>query len=86
MTFLNELIIIVYYVYLLKSINYPDKAYIGYTGNVDLLLSEHNAGLASHTSKYMPWELVTCISFQQQSRALALKSGSGKFFAKKHFW
>lgn len=40
-----------------------------------------------HTSKYLPWELVTYVGFQDDQRAIEferyLKSGSGYTFANK---
>ena len=51
---------------------------------------EHNAGKSSHTSKYVPWKLVTYIAFSDDQKAEAferyLKSGSGHAFAKKRLW
>ena len=78
-----------YFVYLLRSIRYPDKTYIGYTHDVRARLEEHNLGTSFHTSKYKPWEIIISIGFKEQSEALAfeqyLKSGSGRVFVKKHF-
>jgi hypothetical protein len=38
----------------------------------------------------MPWELVVAVRFEDARRAAAfeqyLKSGSGRAFAKRHFW
>jgi len=77
-----------YFIYLIRSIGYPNKTYIGYTKNLNTRLEEHNNGLAFHTSKYKPWELAVCIAFKSQKRAVDfeqyLKSGSGRVFVKKH--
>ena len=77
-----------YFVYLIRSINYSDKTYIGYTKNLNARLEEHNSGLAFHTSKYKPWELVVYVAFKNQKRAVDLeqylKSGSGRVFVKRH--
>jgi predicted GIY-YIG superfamily endonuclease len=79
-----------FYVYLLKSINNPDKIYIGYTKDLAQRLSDHNSGQSPHTSKYIPWTLEQYSSFKEHSKALAfekyLKTASGRAFAKKHFW
>jgi len=46
-----------YHVYLLRS--KKDKSfYIGYTGDLDKRLKEHNSGLVNYTSEYKPWSLV----------------------------
>jgi putative endonuclease len=78
-----------YYVYLLKSINYPNQTYIGYTINLKQRFADHNYGESVHTNKYKPWGLEAYFAFQDEAKAIAfekyLKSGSGREFAKKHF-
>lgn len=79
-----------YFVYMLRSIPYPDKTYIGYTTDLNTRLTSHNHGKSKHTSKYKPWKLVTYSAFSEQSKALSfekyLKSHSGKAFARKRLW
>jgi len=79
-----------YYVYLIRSISYPDQKYIGCTENIEKRLSNHNCGTTAHTAKYMPWELITFIAFVDKNKAVAfekyLKSGSGREFAIKWLW
>ena len=78
-----------YYVYILQSINNPDKYYVGYTTNVKDRLIKHNEGGDKYTSKYKPWKIKNAISFNEKEKALAfekyLKSHSGRAFTKKHF-
>ncbi|HKJ90531.1 MAG TPA: GIY-YIG nuclease family protein [Oceanipulchritudo sp.] len=78
------------YVYLIRSIPFPDQHYIGLTGNLEKRLQKHNEGGSPHTSTYKPWELVTYLSFSSATRAAAfekyLKSGSGRAFARKRLW
>ncbi len=78
-----------YYVYILKSQDYPDKMYIGQTKDLTKRLYVHNNGGSSHTAKYKPWYLLTSISFETPDKALKferyLKSGSGRAFIKKRF-
>ncbi len=78
------------HVYLLQSIHHPDKRYIGLTSNVEERLKAHNAGKSAHTAKYVPWKLVAVIYFEDNAKAVAferyLKSGSGRAFARRHFW
>ena len=78
------------YVYLLESKISPDQRYVGLTTDLKRRFADHNAGKSPHTSKFMPWRLVTYIAFQDQAKATTferyLKSGSGHAFAKRHLW
>lgn len=47
-----------YYVYLIKFIEFSEKFYVGYTTDLAQRLETHNSGGSIHTVKYMPWELV----------------------------
>jgi putative endonuclease len=75
------------YVYVLKSLEYPDRHYVGVTEDLRGRLAKHNAGEVSHTSKYAPWAIKTYIAFSDEAQAFAfekyLKSASGRAFAKK---
>ncbi|KUO52629.1 MAG: excinuclease ABC subunit C [Sphingomonadales bacterium BRH_c42] len=81
------------YVYILRSMKFPDKYYVGSTNDVAARLNKHNAGYSEsqsrHSSMYGPWELVIEIGFAESAKAFAfekyLKSGSGRAFAKRHF-
>jgi putative endonuclease len=77
------------FVYLLKSVNPPQRPYVGITSNVAERLQAHNAGLSVHTARWRPWRLVVAVELADERRALAferyLKSGSGRAFAKRHF-
>ena len=77
-------------VYLLRSLSQPDQHYVGLTADIDARLKAHNTGKVPHTAKYLPWEVVVSISFDDEAKALAferyLKSGSGRAFARRHFW
>lgn len=78
-----------YYVYILRSIENPDISYVGYTLNVKNRLATHNAGKSIHTKRNMPWQLITCIAFQDKLKALDfekyLKSHAGRVFCQKRF-
>jgi putative endonuclease len=80
----------VYYVYLLRSTNFPDQTYIGFTGDLKARLKAHDAGESKHTAKYAPWELVSYHAFSDRRKAQEfeyyLKTGSGKAFGRKRFW
>ena len=75
------------YVYILRSIEFSDRYYVGATGDLRSRLQKHNAREVSHTSKYAPWEIKTYAAFSDEKQAFAfekyLKSSSGRAFAKK---
>lgn len=81
------------YVYLLQSLSFPDKHYVGCTNDTGDRLARHNEGWAAsqsrHTSLFGPWKLIVEIGFEDRQKAYAferyLKSGSGRAFAKRHF-
>lgn len=79
-----------YYVYLLRSIDFPEQTYIGFTEDLKTRVKSHNAGESVHTAKYTPWQLVSYHAFADKRRAKEfeyyLKTGSGKAFATKRFW
>ena len=76
-----------WYVYIIRSANFPEQEYIGATANLKRRLPEHNAGKSAHTSKFRPWHLVWYCAFPGKVEALAfetyLKSHSGRAFARK---
>jgi predicted GIY-YIG superfamily endonuclease len=76
-----------WYVYIVKSINFAEQRYIGFTEDLKQRLSDHNNGKSTHTEKYKPWELTWYCSFQDKYKALDfekyLKSHSGKAFTNK---
>jgi predicted GIY-YIG superfamily endonuclease len=78
-----------HYVYLIQSESF-DERYIGVTSDLKRRLVEHNAGKSPHTSKFVPWKLVTYIAFSNERKAEIferyLKSGSGHAFARRRLW
>jgi predicted GIY-YIG superfamily endonuclease len=76
-----------FYVYLLRSLSFPDQTYCGYTEDLKKRLKDHNAGKSSHTSKYTPWEIISYHAFVDKNKAREfehyLKTGSGRAFASK---
>ncbi|WP_304219616.1 GIY-YIG nuclease family protein [Phenylobacterium aquaticum] len=75
------------YVYILRSLENPERYYVGVTSDLRARLNRHNAGEVSHTSKYAPWEIKTYVGFSDEKQAFAfekyLKSASGRAFATK---
>ncbi len=76
------------YVYILRSIQYPDRIYTGKTSDPDRRLKEHNSGKSIYTNKYRPWKLIISIRFSDNHRADVferyLKTGSGRAFIRRH--
>jgi len=79
-----------HYVYLLRSEKQPDQTYIGFTADLKARLKRHNAGRCTHTRKYIPWNLITYLGFDERERALRfekyLKTHSGKAFSSKRLF
>lgn len=79
-----------HYVYLIRSINFPEQKYIGHTDNLKERLDTHNSGGSVYTKKHRPWKLVMCLAFEDKLKATAfekyLKSGARCAFVKKRFW
>jgi predicted GIY-YIG superfamily endonuclease len=79
-----------HYVYLLRSASHPEQRYVGLTNDLKSRLQQHNAGESSHTSKFAPWVLHAYFAFADEQTAAEfeqyLKSGSGREFARRHFW
>ena len=79
-----------YYVYLIRSVNFPEQTYKGYTEDLKSRLTDHNNKKSKHTAKYAPWELISYHAFSSKQKAREfehyLKTGSGKAFANKRFW
>ncbi len=46
-----------FFVYFLRSINNPQKTYVGYSSDVAERLKAHNAGRSVYTQVDRPWRL-----------------------------
>lgn len=81
---------IMYYVYHIQSIEYPNQIYVGYTRNLKERIACHNSGGSIHTAKHAPWKLVAYHAFEDELKAmkfeLYLKSQSGRAFSIKRLW
>ncbi|TPJ07189.1 GIY-YIG nuclease family protein [Mesorhizobium sp. B2-7-3] len=66
------------------------ERYVGITSDLKRRIAEHNTGKSTHTSKFLPWRIVTYVAFSDQAKAASfkryLKSGSGHAFANKRLW
>ena len=76
-----------YYVYLLRSEDYPKRIYTGFTEDLRRRLKEHNEGKSVHTAPYRPWRIESYVAFSHREQALEferyLKTASGAAFANK---
>jgi len=76
-----------YYVYIIQSLKYPNRFYIGFSEDLDSRLKDQNQSKNPHTAKYKIWKIKTAIAFTDRDKALDferyLKSPSGRAFAKK---
>jgi predicted GIY-YIG superfamily endonuclease len=61
------------YVYILRSIEIPQRYYVGFTRDLRSRLQKHNAGEVPHTSKYAPWEIKTYVAFSDETQAIAFE-------------
>jgi len=77
------------FVYIIRSVNHPDRRYVGVSADVLARLCAHNAGQNRSTAAWRPWTLDLCIEFRSEQRASQfekyLKSGAGHAFANRHF-
>jgi putative endonuclease len=78
------------YVYLLQSQAFVRRRYVGVTSNLKQRIADHNAGKSPHTSKYIPWKLVTYVAFLKRTKSWDLRAlleiRFRHAFAKKRLW
>jgi len=76
-----------WYVYIIRSKNFPEQEYTGASENLKQRLLDHNAEKSTHTAKFAPWVLLWYCAFPDKFKALEfekyLKSHSGRAFAAK---
>jgi putative endonuclease len=77
------------FVYILKSVAFPDEYYVGITSNMTARIAAHNEGLTRSTVDHRPGRTLVVIEFDEELPAIAferyLKTGSGREFARRHF-
>jgi predicted GIY-YIG superfamily endonuclease len=75
------------YVYILQSINFPERFYVGSTNDIARRILEHNQDKSHYSSIYAPWKLKTYTAFTDDKQAndfeRYLKTSSGRAFAIK---
>ena len=77
------------FVYILRSVEHPERRYVGVTADLSARLTAHNTGRNRSTAPWMPWFVDVCVEFRTELMAMRferfLKSGAGHAFAKRHF-
>ena len=64
----------VYYVYLIKTLNnFPKKSYVGYTNNLNNRLFKHNSNKGAKSTKGYQWEIVFKKKFNSKQKALSFE-------------
>ena len=64
----------VYYVYLIKTLNgFLKKSYVGYTNNLQKRLDKHNSNLGAKSTKGYKWEIVYKKKFYIKNKALSFE-------------
>ncbi len=64
----------VYYVYLIKTLNgYKNKSYVGYTNNLISRINKHNSNLGAKSTRGYKWELVYKKRFLSKQMALSFE-------------
>lgn len=75
------------YVYILESLTFEGRHYVGISRDLRARLQRHNAREVPHTSKFAPWRIKTYVAFSDDAAGHAferyLKSASGRAFARK---
>ena len=78
------------YDYMIQSVCFSDRYYVGFTEDLRKRLAAHNAGKNKSTAASKPWKLIGYIAFEEKRRALAfeayLKTALGRAFTKKRLW
>ncbi len=75
-------------VYILKSINFNYKTYVGFTSNIaNRLISHNHSNNSGWTKRYQPWVIIYTEQFETKKEAMIrekyLKSGAGRRFIKE---
>ena len=64
----------VYYVYLIKTLNgFFKKSYVGYTNDLNSRINKHNNNLGAKSTKGYKWELIYNKKFYSKNKALAFE-------------
>ena len=62
------------FVYILRSVNSPERRYIGLAADMPARLKAHNAGQNPSTARWGPWSIDVCIEFRTEGMAVRFES------------
>ncbi|MDD2753313.1 MAG: GIY-YIG nuclease family protein [Candidatus Portnoybacteria bacterium] len=75
-----------YYVYILESLK-NKELYVGYTGDLNKRIKEHNRGLVFSTKPYLPWLIIFYEAYRSEKdarrREAYLKTSQGSRLLKR---
>jgi putative endonuclease len=78
-----------FYVYYLRSKQFPDKTYVGFTQDLKQRFEDHNKGKSIYTKDFRPWTLIGFLGFDNELKALRferhLKTNAGRIFLRRYF-
>ena len=64
----------IFYVYMLKSLNNKiTKTYVGYTNNLNLRLEKHNAGKGAKSTRGYKWKIIYKKRFYDKRLAMSFE-------------
>jgi len=64
----------IFYVYMLKSVNNKiTRTYVGYTNNLDLRLNKHNAGTGAKSTRGFKWKIIYKKKFYDKRIAMSFE-------------
>ena len=64
----------IFYVYMLKSINNKiNKTYVGYTNNLNQRLKKHNLGLGAKSTRGFKWKIIYKKKFYDKRLAMSFE-------------
>ena len=59
-----------YKVYVLQSITFPERHYIGYTENIERRIKEHNSAKTKSLVRYLPMKVIHIETYGTQQEAM----------------
>ena len=76
-----------FYTYILESVHFADKTYIGFTNSIEERLKSHNHEKnKGYTARFKPWTVKFIFEFETKAEAMQkekwLKSGVGRTWMK----
>ena len=76
----------IFYVYMLKSINARiTKTYVGYTNNLNLRLKKHNSGTGAKSTRGYKWKIIYKKKFYDKSLAMSFEYKLKKDLRKRRY-